>query len=32
MQYEVSMSIWEGQQIKEKYQNGCHLQTARQNH
>ena len=32
MQYEVSMTVWAGQQIKEKYQNGCHLITTSQNH
>ena len=26
------MSAWAGQQIKEKYQNGCHLKTTSQNH
>ena len=32
IQYEVSMSIWAEWQIKEKYQNGCHLKTTSQNH
>ena len=32
MQYEVLwLSTWAGQQIKEKYQNDCHLKTS-QNH
>ena len=26
------LSVWVGQQIKEKYQNGCHLKTTSQNH
>ena len=25
-------SVWVGQQVKEKYQNGCHLKTTSQNH
>ena len=32
MQSEVNMTVWAGQQIKEKYQNGCHSKTTRQNH
>ena len=24
--------MWAGEQIKEKYQNGCHLKTTSQNH
>ena len=28
----LCLSIWAGQQIKEKYQNGCHLKTTSQNH
>ena len=26
------LSVWARQQIKEKYQNGCHLKTTSQNH
>ena len=32
MQYEVSITAWAGQQIKERYHNGCHLKTTSQNH
>ena len=26
------LCFWEGQQIKEKYQNGCHLRATSHNH
>ena len=26
-----SLTVWVGQQIKGKYQNGCHLNTTNQN-
>ena len=28
----LGLSVWVWQQIKEKYQNGCHLKTTSQNH
>ena len=28
VQYEVRLSKWAGYQIKEKYQNGCHLKIG----
>ena len=28
----LQLSMWEGQQIKEKYRNGCLLKTTSQNH
>ena len=28
--YKVSKTIWAGEQVKDKYQNGCHLQTTSQ--
>ena len=29
---EIHRYMWAGQQIKEKYQNGCYLKTTGQNH
>ena len=28
----LQISMWAGEQIKEKYQNGCHLKDTSQNH
>ena len=28
----LRLSVWAGQQIKDKYQNGCHLKIPSQNH
>ena len=28
--YKVSKTIWPGEQVKDKYENGCHLQTTSQ--